>query len=129
MHTVLVRRYIALHKCKAEVFGVARRNYNMYADVRLTTAKLATKGTVLDTGAGPSVIRKAELLSALIETIRIGLSQNIAHPNAKPVLCIGHDPLEASLGPRVVTIDSIVCKRLAAPVIPGCDYCDSFGTK
>ena len=105
---------------------MARRNYKVYADVGLNRPLLTRRLTVLDTGAGPNFIRKDELPPGFESRLRYGPLLNIGDANNNPLSMLGVISLIVRLGTFLVKLDFIVCERLAAPVILGCDFCDRF---
>ena len=108
------------------ILVMASRNYKVYADVGINQNLLARNLSVLDSGAGPNCIRKSELPPGFDAHIRHGPLPNIGDANNNPLYTIGTLALVVRLGRRIVKVEFIVCERLAAPVILGCDFCDRF---
>ena len=108
------------------VLVMASRNYKVYADFGFNQNLLARKLSVLDSGAGPNCIRKSELLPVFDAHIRHGPLPNIGDANNNPLSMIGTLALVVRLGRRIVKVYFIVCERLVAPVILGCDFCGRF---
>ena len=102
-----------------------KRNYKVYADVGQGRTILTRKLSVLDTGAGPNFIRASELPPG-VDKPRYGPLPNISDADNNPIRMIGLVDLVTRLGNRIVKVEFIVCERLAAPVILGCDFCDRF---
>ncbi|CAN8069907.1 unnamed protein product [Agarophyton chilense] len=82
--------------------------------------------TVLDTGAGPNFVVEEVLPPALQSRIRRDHVPEVADANNKPLDTVGFIELVVRVGARVVKLDFVVCRKLAAPVILGCDVCDRF---
>ena len=102
-----------------------KRNYKVYADVGQCRTILTRKFSVLDKGAAPNFIRASDLPPG-VDKIRYGPLPNLSDENNNPIRMIGLDELVVRLGNRIVKVEFIVCERLAAPVIFGCDFCDRF---
>ena len=98
-----------------------KRNFIVYADIGVTPRKLS----VVDTGAGPNFIRKDELPLG-VDVIRHGPLPNVADANSNPIRMTGLVDFVVRLGIHISKTEFIVCERLAAPVIVGCDFCDRF---
>ena len=111
---------------KGMALTMAKRNYKVYADIGRSRQLLTRRLRVLDTGAGPNFIRKDELPQGFEEYLRYGPLSNIGDANNKPLSMLGIIDLLVRLGTYLVKVDFIVCDRLAAPVILGCEYCDRF---
>ena len=105
---------------------MAKRNYKCYADYGLVPELLARKLTVLDTGAGPNVIPKDELPPPYMEKMRTGTSLNIRDANRTPIPIAGTIDLVVRIGSRITRVAFLVCERLAAGVVLGCDFMDRF---
>ncbi|CAN8069508.1 unnamed protein product, partial [Agarophyton chilense] len=82
--------------------------------------------TVLDTGAGPNFIVESLLPLPLRSQIRLGVAPDFADANNNPLSTVGTVTLVVRLGSFVVKLDFIVCRKLATPIILGCDFCDKF---
>ena len=80
---------------------------------------------MVDTGAGPNFIRKDELPLG-VDVIRNGPLPNVADANNNPIRMTGLVDVVVRLGSRIAKAEFILCERLAAPVIVGCDFCDLF---
>ncbi|CAN8063205.1 unnamed protein product [Agarophyton chilense] len=105
---------------------VSKRNYKVYAYIGSDRNLLSRRFTILDTGAGPNFKRESELAPADLERIRYGPLPDIRDATKNAVKIVGTVRLMVRLGRFVVLVDFIVCKKLAAPVVLGCDYCDKF---
>ena len=101
-----------------------KRNFKVYAEIGVTPL-LARKLSVVDTGAGPNFIRKDELPLG-VDVIRHGPLPNVADANNNPIRMTGLVDLVVRSGSHISKAEFIVCERLAAPVIVGCDFCDRF---
>ena len=105
---------------------LAKRNYKVYAHVGHDTNLLVRKLAILDTGAGPNFIRVSELTPGYRSKIRYGPLPHITDANRRSIRTIGIISLVIQVGRYVVKDEFIVCERLAAPVILGCDLCDKY---
>ena len=110
-----------------EIFLVlARKNYNVFADIGPTVGLMSRMLSVLDTGAGPNLIRKSKLLAGLETLVSFGPTQDIGDANNRPLRTVGTIRMPVRLGRFVATAEYIVCGKLAVPLILGADYCDRF---
>ena len=82
--------------------------------------------SVLDTGAGPNLIRKSELPAGLETLVSFGPTQDIGDANNRPLRTVSTIRMPVRLGRFVATAEFIVCEKLAVPLILGADYCDRF---
>ena len=82
--------------------------------------------SMLDTGAGPSLIRKSELPAGLETLLSFRPTQDIGDANNRPLRTVGTIKMPVRLGHFVATAELIVCEKLAVPLILGADYCDRF---
>ena len=105
---------------------MAKRNYKVYADFGFTPHLTIRKLTVLDTGAGPNCVRKSEIPEENLKKIRKGNTPRVTDANRNPINVIGTIDLVVRLGNILVKAEFLVCERLAAPAILGCDFCDRF---
>lgn len=105
---------------------MAKRNFKVHSDIGLDLNRMKRTLSVLDTGAGPNFIRKSELPSRFERQVRTGPLPDICDANGKPLSMLGAATLPVRLGNRLVKVEFIVCNKLAAPAILGCDFCDRF---
>ena len=105
---------------------MSRRNYKVYADIGLDSNRLTRFLTILDTGAGPNFISRAELPDEVDGLIRHGPLPDICDANSNPLDMIGTVKLPVRLGHFLCLVEFIVCRSLAASAILGADYCDRF---
>ena len=82
--------------------------------------------SVLDTGAGPNLTLKSELLSGLETLVSFGPTQDIGDANNTPLRTVGTIKMPVRLGHFVAVAEFLVCEKLAVPLILGADYCDRF---
>lgn len=106
------------------VFVMARRNYKVYADVSANGINYYRKITVLDTGAGPNFIHKKDVPIEGLDKIRYGKTYGMSDANGRPLDIIGTVSLNTQLGTTSTRVEYLVCSRLAASVILGCDFND-----
>ena len=105
---------------------MATRNYKVYANVGATPSTTVRAITVLDTGAGPNFIHRSKLTDELVKNIRMGPNPCINDANGRPLAIVGTIPLYVRMARYVVKVDFIVCDRLAADIVLGCDFCDRY---
>ena len=104
---------------------MAKRNYKVYTQVGISRNILERLLAVLDPGAGPNFIRDSDLPHG-VTRLRYGPLPNVADANNNPIRMKGLAHLLVRLGSRLVKLEFIVCDRLAAPLILGCDFMDRF---
>ena len=105
---------------------IAKRNYKFYADFGLGLHLLVKKLTVLDTGAGPNFVRKDELPPNYMQKLRPAPLLKICDANRNLIRTCGVIDLMTRIGTRLVRVEFVVCERLAAGVVLGCDFMDRF---
>ena len=110
----------------ATVITLSRINYKFYADLGLTPAILLRQLTILDTGAGSNFVRADTLPPGWESLVTLGAVPTIADANGRPLRTSGQIPLVVRLCNRTMKCTFIVCERLAAPVILGCEFNDRF---
>ena len=81
--------------------------------------------TILDTGAGSNFVRADALPKGWERLLEPGEVPTIADANGRPLRTSGSVTLVVRLATRM-KCKFIVCERLAAPVILGCDFNDTF---
>ena len=107
---------------KDAVCVLQKRNYKVYAEVSAKKGVSKRILSILDTGAGPNLVKReaipegAEVLSAEHLPIR--------GANGKPIDVAGCVYLTVTVGTQVAKREFLVCERLATDLILGCDYCD-----
>ena len=104
---------------------MAKRNYKVYTQVGTNRNILERLLAVLDSGAGPNFIRESDLPHG-VTRLRYGPLPNVADANDNSIRMKGLAGLIVLLGARLVKLEFIVCERLAAPLILGCDFMDRF---
>ena len=108
------------------VCTLSRRNYKVYADLGLTTSIIVRSFTILDTGAGSNFVRTDTLPKGWESLLEPGEIPTIADGNGRPPRTCGAVTLVVRLATRANKCKFIVCERLAATVILGCDFNDIF---
>ena len=104
---------------------MAKRNYKIHADIGITRRATRRFVAVLDTGAGPSFIRRDVLPEDIGAFIRKEpTAPKIIDANKRKVEIDGVIDLSVNIGGRVETVRFNVVPRLAVDVIIGCDFCD-----
>lgn len=79
---------------------------------------------ILDTGAGPKVLRRTELADEVDKYIRHGMVPNKSNAHSKLLHMIAAVKLSIMLEIFLVHSDFTVCQILEAPVLFGADYYD-----
>ena len=105
---------------------MGRRNYKVYANVGFTRQTLQRTLTILDTGAGSSFVHKRMLPPKVLDSLDNGPFWDVVDANGKPITTIGSVTFIVRLGPYAVAHRFIVCDNLAAPLILGTDFCDTY---
>lgn len=86
--------------------------------------KMFASVAVLDTGAGPNLIRRGALPPGTVihkdETVTLRNASN------KPIYTLGVAHLDVNLGSGRHRVTFIVCDKLATDVLLGCEYCDKY---
>ena len=118
------RKYRPTHQ-REKVFVMAKRNYKLYTQVGTSRNILERLLAVLDSGAGPNFIRESDLPRG-VTRLRYGPLPKVDDANNNPIRMKGLPDLIVRLGSRLVKLEFIVCARLAAPLILGCDFMDRF---
>lgn len=108
------------------ILVMRKRNYKVYAELGLTSQFMVRQLTVLDAGAGPSLINSDIIPSAFGSNIRYGTVLQITDANSNPLQTAGTIELLVRLENCLSKVEFIVTKALAAPVLLGCDFCDKY---
>lgn len=97
---------------------MAKRNYKIHANIGLSRRHARRFTTVLDTGAGPSFIRKDVLPEAAWDRIQQGARGNaIRDANNHPVVVSGFVDLFVDRAGRSTLVRFYVVERLATSFI------------
>lgn len=75
-----------------------RKHYKVYADIRLTVGMMSLVLPVLDTGAGPNLIRKSELPRGMEALISFRPTQDIGDSKKRLILTLGTLKIRIRLG-------------------------------
>jgi len=79
---------------------------------------------VLDTGAGPNLIRRGALpADVVLDSSETTVLRNASN---KPMIVCGEVELQVRLGQHTAKTKFYVVEKLATDVLLGCDYCDKF---
>lgn len=126
--TVLCRLWIRSRNCHIpdRILVMVKRNYKMYADLRLSNRYMLRQLLVLDTGAGPSVLVKFLLLSSLYSRITNAPQMDNEDAKNNPLSIFGTVDLVLRGGYCLLHWEVTVCDKLTAPVALGGDFCDCF---
>ena len=76
-------------ECPEKILVVARKNYKVYADIGPTIGLMSRVLSVLDTGAGPNLVRKSELPAGMESLVSYGPTQDIGDANNRPLRTLG----------------------------------------
>ena len=109
-----------------KILVLARKTYKVYADIGPTIGLMSRVLSVLDTGAGPNLVRKSELPPGMETLISFGPTQDIGDANNRPLRTLGTIRMPVRLGRFVAAADFNVCEKLGLLLILGADYCDRF---
>ena len=82
--------------------------------------------SVLDTSAGPNLVRKSELPATMETLVSFGPTQDIGDANNRPLRTLGSFKMPMRLGKFMAAAEFIVCEKRAVLLILGADYCDRF---
>ena len=113
-------------ECPEKFSIIARKNYKVFADIGPTVGLMSRVLSVLDTGAGPNLIRKSELPAGMETLVSCGPTPDIGDANNRPLRTVGTIKMPVRLGRFVAAAKFIVCEKLAVPLIFGADYCEKF---
>lgn len=106
-------------------FVMARRNYTIFANIGLSRRATWKFATILDTGSGPSLIKKYVFHESLWKNLQpSGSSVTIRDSNTRSVNVDGTIDLVVNIGRSVKTVSSNVVERIATQIILGCHYYD-----
>lgn len=102
-----------------------RRNYNVYANIRISRRSSRRFATIIDTGSGPILIRKDVLPEYIWKRITSATNNVlIRDDNNSSDHVYGTIDLVGDIGGSVETIRFNVVERCESKCIIGCDYCD-----
>ena len=109
-----------------EVYSLSKSNYKLNMRVKIDEELERSILSVLDTGAGPSLISKdaAIYIAANIRTDP-GPSVRYTDDNGKPLQCVGTTTLSFRLGTHKSRLTLLVVERLSTDLIVGCDFIDN----
>ena len=113
-------------ECPEKILVLARKHYKVYADIGPKVGLMSRVLSVLDTGAGPNLVRKSELPAGMETLVSFGLTQDIGDENNRLLRTVGTIKMPVRLGCFVTMAEFIVCEKLAVPLILGAHYCDRF---
>ena len=102
---------------------MAKRNYKIHADIGITRRSTKRFVASLDTGAGPSFIKRDVLPNRINHLLRKNTStKKIFDANKRQVEVDGVIELSVNIGGRVESVRFNVVPRLSVDVIIGCDF-------
>jgi len=80
--------------------------------------------TILDTGAGPNLIREDELDGDLTDLVKKKSTPELYDANKNPLEVTGTIDLTVQLGTRTLVASFLVVPKLAVPALLCADFCD-----
>ena len=109
-----------------EFYLLSKRNYKLNVRVKVDNELERSILSVLQTGAGPSLISKdaAIYLAADVRTDP-GPSLRYHDANGKPLHCVGTTTLALRLGTYKCRLTILVVETLSTDLILGCDFIDN----
>lgn len=108
------------------LFKMTKRKQKVHAGSGLDPYLMFKVLTILDNGAGPNFVRRAELRDEIKKYIRHGSLPYICDANNRLLPMVGTVNLSVKLEAFLVHIKCTVCQSLAAPAILGADYFNGF---
>lgn len=100
------------------------QNYEVYTGIRLSSYEMVRFLAVLDTVAGPSLIREDPLPAETHMSVRKAKLLKIKDSNKRKVSLIGAVKLEIQLGSFTPLVEFTVGEKLAVPFILNGGFCD-----
>ena len=101
-----------------------KRNYKVFAQLGTRISAMYRYLAVLDTGAGPNVIRSDALPPGAV--IKPHKTPPMRGANGRPLQTVGVTTLHVRVGTEGDRQQFIVCEQLAVDVILGCQFCDQY---
>lgn len=89
---------------------MSKRNYKVHAEMGTGGEEPTRLLTVLNTGAGPNLIRRKELPKGLSHVLQDGLLPNICEESCRTIHRVGKTKLELKLGQYRLRLEFIVCE-------------------
>lgn len=105
---------------------LAKWDYVVYSNIGLTPLSSHRALTVLDTGAGPNLIRPDFLVVSFLQHFWFGPLPNICDSNSRPLKMLGTVWLPVRLNHHFTLYEFIVCKTFAASAVLDTDFCSRF---
>ena len=103
--------------------STAKRNYKIHANIGIARRSTNRFVAVLDTGAGPSFIKRDVLPNGIDHLLRKGTAKtNIVDANRGQGEVDGFIELSVNIGGRIDSVRFNVVPRQAVDVIIGCDF-------
>ena len=108
-------------ECREKILVLVRKTYRVFADIGPTVGLMSRVLSVLDTGAGPSLIRKFELPAGLETLVSFGRTQEIGDAHNRLLRTVGTITMPVRLGRFGATAEFMVREKLAVPLFLGAD--------
>ena len=114
-----------LNRARPEaIFTMTKGNYRVYASIGLSYSLMRRMLTILDTGAGPNLIREDELDGDLTDLVKKKSTPELYDANKNPLEVTGTIDLTVQLGTRTLVAPFLVVPKLAVPALLCADFCD-----
>ncbi|GAB0498233.1 hypothetical protein MMPV_009574 [Pyropia vietnamensis] len=97
-------------------------NYKVSATLGVTPQSTKAYFPVLDTGAGPNLLRKDTLPDSWLAHVRVIRGPTIKDANGRIIRTTQAVTLTANIGKLTTEVDFLVCETLSVPCILGCSF-------
>ncbi|GAB0497902.1 hypothetical protein MMPV_009239 [Pyropia vietnamensis] len=97
-------------------------NYKVSATLGVTPQSTKAYFPVLDTGAGPNLLRKDTLPDSWLTHVRVIRGPTIKDANGRIIRTTQAVTLMADIGNLTTEVDFLVCETLSVPCILGCSF-------
>ncbi|GAB0498675.1 hypothetical protein MMPV_010022 [Pyropia vietnamensis] len=102
--------------------GTQFQNYKVSATLGVTPQSTKAYFPVLDTGAGPNLLRKDTLPDSWLTHVRDIRGPTIKDANGRIIRTTQAVTLTADIGNLTTEVDFLVCETLSVPCILGCSF-------
>lgn len=110
----------------SRILMLTRKNYKVHANIGPTISLMRRAVALLDTGAGPNLIRKNELLQGMQTCIAHEPLWDVRNAKNRPLRIIGSLKMLVQLGWFIALVEFIVREKRTVLLILGTDYCNKF---
>ncbi|GAB0494937.1 hypothetical protein MMPV_006234 [Pyropia vietnamensis] len=101
-------------------------NYKDSATLGVTPQSTKAYFPVLDTGAGPNLLRKDTLPDSWLAHVRVIRGPTIKDANGRIIRATQAVTLTADIGNLTTEVDFLVCETLLVPCILGCSFINKY---